>query len=417
MSYLTCLSAGLCFIIAQIGTTRKNCFPRLSQVLAFIWAAVFTAAAILVPGQSLSAAASLVVLGSLINFFVGHYIGEKLQNSSKISQKKIKKNVKFIFYILACVSGIISINIYIYTAGETITGIITEPINAILKISQFYTFGRYADPNFQEPRLAILFSIGLYLSSLIGGDITASASKNLLLRLFGLFPILLATLTMLLLTTRATLIYSLAMWASAFIAKKCILTRNKWTPFKTKRIISLLLIIIILSIIYISIQGLRRQSWTNEDASDYHQYMLSALLGSPTVLSKWLLEHINQVSTGSRLISGPLQIFGFNRTQVKPVPVGTLDESASSNIISLFGDAINDLGVGGSQILMMAFGVAGGFAWKGALLGKLSSSPILAAVLFLIILSPLGSPYAYTTICASFLIYSLIYWLPAFSSN
>ena len=418
VSWLTWFSAALCAMIVLILKTKHGRFPRLSTILAFTWMMVLAAGALFIPGQFLSTLGSSVILGSLISFSLGHHLGEKTNISFKMNLFKNRNRYRLlkIIYVVGCILTVMSIYIYIYAAGGEITSILLDPLNSLLGISRYYTFGRYLNPDFQEPRLGTLFGMGLFLASLIAGDISASARKGLIIWVVGLTPILLAIVTMLLLTTRATLMFSLAMWASGFIAKKCVLTRNLWKP-KQGLVICTILIIMTASPIYTSVQGLRQQSWSTEYADNNHQFMLSALLGSPNALSSWLDLTKHDDPYGTRLISGPLHYVGFHRSIVDPVVVGSLDDDASSNIISLFGDAINDLGFVGEHALMLALGVVGGFSWKGASLGKASSTPILAAILFLIILSPIGSPFAYTTICGSFVIFSLIYWLPRFSRS
>lgn len=419
VSWLTYFSAALCAMIVLISKTERNRFPRLSSILAFIWMITLVVAAVFIPGQFLSITASSVILGSIISFSLGHYLGEKFCISFNINliENSLRSRLLMIIYIIGCITGLISIYIYIDAANESIINMITNPLDTIFNISRYYTFGRYNNPNFKEPQLGILFGMGVFLASLIGGDITAGTRRGLITWFVGPAPIFLAILSMLLLTTRATLMFSLAMWLSGFIARKCLVTRNLWTPLKSYLMISLLLITVCASPIYTFVQGLRRQSWSTEDSNDFHQFMLSALVGSPNALSNWLIQPIVDTPYGTRLLSGPLQLAGFHRTNVLPVQVGSLDDTANSNIISLFGDAINDLGFLGEQVLMGALGVVGGFAWQRASLGKISSTPILAATLFLIMLSPIGSPFAYTTICGPFVIFALIYWLPINSTK
>jgi len=351
-----------------------------------------------------------------ISVFAGSLIGTGTIKNSLIRDFKIQTNIFSIFFekfkkymfisIAISFIGIISL---ILSADVEFN--LSNPIESLIKISARYSFLRYSDENYKEPSVAVFCSIFSFLSALLGGIIFGieKSKRNRIIAFFSLFP---SFLYASLLTTRASIIFSLILWISSFLSI-VVLKKKTFKIFKIKVISLLVCVGVFLILIYICLQGFRRGLLPTEIDRDTFLFiwdvMRQAYFGSVLYFSLWFennwYETINP-SFGSFTFGRVLQQIGLQTAKTHPPEIyyGLPD----STVFTLFRDTIEDFTLPGSLIFFFLFGILGGFSYTKVKRGKIIYIPLLILFYSATISSLSCFMFRYTTISVALLIFYLL---------
>jgi hypothetical protein len=390
---------GMLAIICRSGSRGTE---RPSELIAWLWALLLAASAVVFPRPGISYAALLLIGTSIVGFAIGDLLGEAgaagatspVRRAAPVLAGRLR-----IATALASVAAAASCVAYLRGAGIALSAFATDPVHSMLATSEYYTYSRYGDPGFSEPSEAIFLGIGTYYGSATGGMLAAIAMRPKDWAM-STVPLLLGIVTMIILTTRATMMFSVALWAGGYIAGRMWVTQGQWRLLSRRRVVAGAFLVPAGLGAYLLIQALRRQSLDATTDSEVLDMAASAILGGPSALSSWLQKQ-ELVVPGTRLFTGFARPLGFDRATIEPLAIGSLGAHANSNIVTMVGDAVVDVGEIGCPLVFALFGALAGAGSRMARRGRVLAVPVLTSALFIAFVSPIGSPLGYTVICAA----------------
>jgi len=393
------VALGVLAVLCRAGSRGGE---RPSELIAWLWSALLAASAIVFPSPSISHSTLLLIGLSIAGFAIGHSFGEAAPTNplSEVNRAApVLAGRLRIATALASLAAAASCIAYLRGAGFGWYELATDPLQSTLEASRYYTYSRYNDPAFSEPRDATFLCIGTYYGSATGGMLASLAMRR---RdwLISAVPLVLAVATMVILTTRATTMFSVALWAAGYAAGRTWISHGRWRLLSHRRIALAAVMVPVGLCIYLLMQALRRQSVAATMDDDVFDMAASAILGGPSALSGWLAKQ-DLVGDGTRLCTGFARPLGFERATIEPLPIGSLGAHASSNIVTLIGDAVVDVGQVGCPLVLAFLGAVAGASWRMARCGRIIGIPLLTSALFVAFVSPIGSPLGYTVICAA----------------
>lgn len=390
---------GMLAILCRLGNRGTE---RPSELIAWLWALLLAASAIVFPRPGISYAALVLIGASIACFAIGHRLGEAGAAGATYPVRRVAPVLAGRLRIataLASVAAAASCVAYLRGTGIAWSSFAMDPVRSTLAASEHYTYSRYTDPGFSEPSEATFLSIGTYYGSATGGMLAALAMRRRDWAMSAV-PLLLGIVTMIILTTRATMMFSVALWAGGYVAGRMWVTHGQWRLLSRPRVIAGAVAVPAGLFVYLLMQALRRQSVDATTDSEVLDMAASAILGGPSALSSWLQKQ-ELVVPGTRLFTGFARPLGFDRATIEPLAIGSLGAHANSNIVTTVGDAVVDVGEIGCPLVFALFGALSGVGWRMARRGRVLAVPVLTSALFVAFVSPIGSPLGYTVICAA----------------
>jgi len=321
------------------------------------------------------------------------------------------------FLLSACVGGsllgLAAIAAYTLGAGFSLVSLFS--LQDIFSLAHYYSYSRYNIPGFREPNLAVFLTSFMYWAGFCGGARFALGGKwfQRILSMACFVPAIGITL---ILTTRASFLFTGIMWLAGYLAVSAMLTGGRWRVLSKKRVIVAVVAVIAAAGMYV-VGGMFRSGRVGvSHIATSLPNLFSAFMGSVPAFSVWIgraWDAPAPLGLGSSTLAGPLGLlFSIKRAHFNPMIVGHGNiNSAPTTVYTLFREVIYDYSLPGALIILILFGFMGALAWRGALSRRWFGVVILAAFYLVVMTSFVGSPFAYTTILVGWIMFALTLFL------
>ena len=342
---------------------------------------------------------------------LGYNISTGLTNRVKVYDSSVMEKSLSVVVAVCFVGGVGSCLDYYLSSG--LGSLSNLSVDTLYRIAHYYSYSRYNNPAFQEPLLATILSITIYIGAFAGGALFY-LSNRVGRRLLSLSSLLTALCVTVLLTTRASFLYTLAMWISSYLATMAFVTDSvKKTTF-TKD--ALLAVGALFSAVTIYLLGQAMRS--GEFSFDTLFYagipnLASAFLGSTSAFCKWFSESwyaSPDPGYGIRSLALIRYLLGDYRPTYDPIEVGIYGSltGETTTLFTIFRELIDDFTLPGSLAVLYVFGMTSGWAYLQVKNGSRIGIILLIAFYFVTLTSFTGSPFSYTTLIAAIVTYAAI---------
>lgn len=364
--------------------------------------------ALLIPGLIIETIGVFWIVLSCLFLSMGSFIGYKV-NLVIIDRgkKELLKDVQvFMKLITLCIAlGFCASFIYIYEWDGTL-----DRFQSLFEIAHYYSRSRYSDPIYREPELATFFTIFVYMGAMLSGIVLSLNTLNKKQKLLAWLSLLPAILVTILLSTRASFLFSIVILASFFIAFKIyyqsgrIGDKNSGSHLFIKGALSLLLSITV----YLLGQFMRSGEFSVDLLMDVAlAKLVIAFFGSIEAFTVWFStewQSTFQHSYGTFLIPGASLLLPELKTKFTSVFIGKGSFFyGGTTVFTVFRQIINDFGLVGSLVYCFIIGCVSGWAYRQSIHRGLLGTSILAGFYMFLFASFTTNPFRYNVITIAFL--------------
>jgi oligosaccharide repeat unit polymerase len=278
-------------------------------------------------------------------------------------------------------------------------------------IAQVLSRARYAQ-GYLEPFVERFLSTGIFLAALLAGLLLATKPSGLR-RGVVLLPLVPAMAHAALLTTKATILFTLVLLMSSYLASRLALSGGRLTGFPVRRwwtVGAVVTLGVVLLLIQLARYGY--SVWNGSQLLTTLSRLRVFFFGYLAVFSNWF-EHGGWSS--SRLSLGADTFAGlFDLARLHPrspgvytemVPVGS--SHIRSNIYTIFRGLIEDYTLVGALLVLVMVGFLAGIAFRRVTAGNLRYVPILSAFYGVTLTSFTVDLFAYNTLLLAFICFSV----------
>ena len=403
------LAVLLLLAVAVVIRVQHRSWLSPAAFWGLVWAVILLSSVLFVPDYLLRVAGVAWILGCVLIVSAGADLGHRIHFLRQAESSLLTDNIKRSLLIkrlrntcfLSAVMGMGAVLVYLNEAGASLGDVWS--IDRIFEIAHAYSFSRYSDRTFREPELAIFLSSFIYLSALLGGTLIALSPKFSFISIIGFIPALCVTI---ILTTRASFLFSGILWISAYLATSVALTSGKYSLFTGRRMWVMSVLVVLAISVYV-IGQVAREGDLDTDFLAIVPIVVSAFLGSPSAFTLWFSDNWYRsmpLGLGERTFAGPL---GFEWPYFDATTVGSSSLTQQTTTVhTLYRELIHDYSLTGSMIVLFVLGLFGGWAFRKAVHGKPLAIAMLSIFYCIALNSLAGFPFAYTTICFAWGLYA-----------
>jgi len=284
------------------------------------------------------------------------------------------------------------------------------PISDVLQLdrlvvvaNQLY-FVRYSENPPPPPPLAQALLSFVFLAPAAGG-ILFVLRRELRWKVLSLLAYLPAIAVTVLQTTKAAVLFALALWFSGYFATR--LRLGKLAVFTTGHFVAAAVITLIVTPFFFAVAIARLASTDVALAGGLTKKFLTYAFAHMTVFSQWLGEYMSQPfepTLGSVTFAGPLELFGYQeRIPGLFETVIQLLTGDTSNIYTAFRPLIQDFTIPGALVVLALLGFMGGIGFRFVAAGRWSGMPLLVAAYVTIFWTPITWFWIYNSLTATVL--------------
>ncbi len=315
--------------------------------------------------------------------------------------------------LIACVTGsllgIVAMAVYTIDAGFSLKSLFS--MKDVFSLGHYYAHSRYSIPGYREPNLAIFLTSFVYWAAFCGGAYFALAGRWIQ-RMLSMICFMPAIGITLILTTRASFLFTAIIWLAGYLSVSAMLSEGRWRLLTKGRMIGATAAMIAAIGMYVVGFMFRAGSVGTSSAVSSVPQLVSAFLGSVPAFSAWISKAWDTwqpLGWGSSTLAGPIGLLiPIQRAHFNPIVVGqSAMHLSSTTVYTLFRQLIYDYSLPGAFVILILLGYIGGIAWRGALSRRWLGVATLAAFYLVAMTSFVGSPFAYTTITFGWILFAL----------
>ena len=315
---------------------------------------------------------------------------------------------------LCIVLGVAGVEILLRSAGEGLTSLLNP--EKVFLTGMVFSYLRYKSSAYREPTGFVFFTMLLYFAGCLAGVLFA-VSHRLRDRLpaWLIFaPTLLIGIT---LTTRAPIIFVGINWASSYLATVIWGgQRGLRLRFGLKTTTRVSIIAAALVAVYVGLGEIRSGVALVPRADPHAAAQVgiatakSAYIGSMAVFSRWFEQNWDRVPTptmGEYTFASALQWLhpGKDYARFEEQEVSSDPNAPTTNVCTIYRVLGEDFTLPGSAILMLLFGILGGWAFKSVRYGAFHHVPYLAVYYQIAFVSLTGFSMRETTLQAALVLF------------
>ncbi|HET6413425.1 MAG TPA: O-antigen polymerase [Anaeromyxobacter sp.] len=311
------------------------------------------------------------------------------------------------------VLGVVSIQALVAVHGKSLRDLLD--LATWIELGAQFSISRYID-DVDEPLLARLLSIGFFSGSLIGGVLWVRACSRLD-RILALAPLVTALLYASVLTTRAVFLYAVMMFGAVQFAMRVYDGQHMRRLLHGRLILAVGLGLAFLVILVALLQTSRAGYDTLDQMADTINHIRVWFCGHISGFSAWYREYVlvdEPLHGGERTLGGLFQLLGLmERRRGVFVDYHSIGAGEVTNVYTIFRGLLEDFGLAGSVMLLIALGWGAGTLYVAALRKRLAAVAALALVYCVLLWSPFGSFMTYNTLLFSYVVFGLVLHLAA----
>lgn len=409
-------------VLLSLGARRAKRRGRWTSPDAFfamVWGLLLAASAILVPGYELGLFGLTLIFLIIGAFLVGTYVASPPQSRVAIIGTVNPWTARR--QSLALLAGILGL---VALAGPvSILHSDGQSIGSALHLSQLFTAAsentslRYNSANFRGPIVAQLAFPCYLAGASLSGVAWASGISGWRRKALSLVPFLPAIWTMLLETTRVSLILPIVAWISWYLAVKVGDGKARYRRLWQSMAWFLRWAVVAICAGSVLVIGYAVRTGLHENQSQLRSTLASDALGAPSAFTVWAQDQGNRIlvpqTYGSRTLSGPIGLL-FHRpaaTNTDIVVGSQTSYSSDTTQRTMFGDGIRDYSLEGSFLLAAIAGFVAQRAFFKASSRSVAGVALLAAVYGCILFGTAGFMFTWTIEIFGWLLATALLWL------
>jgi oligosaccharide repeat unit polymerase len=379
-----------------------------SAFFALWWCIAGILPLIITPDDPVSPGTILFLFAACISVSAGAAIGNgglktRLFIDRPFPGRLELKTLKLLM-IVSLIGGMISNVAYALASGIALRDLL-DIQNLVVVSNQLY-LARFAAPDAvipPPPLVSQAFLPFVFLGPAIGGIVFVLSRRNLtkLLALMSLVPAIAVTVLQ---NTKAAVLFSGILWASAYFATR--LRLGRLAVFTRIHLAVAAGLGAVVTVFFIFI-GLARLASTDLGLLDVVRVKLfTAAFGHMTVFSRWLGDYWNNPNLsptlGGYTLSGPLEVLGL-RTRVPGIFVDFVELAVgdTSNVHTAFRFLIQDFTIPGALAALGVVGLIGGISFRLVSAGRWAAVPVLMGTYATIMWTPVAWFWVYNSLTAT----------------
>jgi oligosaccharide repeat unit polymerase len=284
-------------------------------------------------------------------------------------------------------------------------------LDRIAQVGREFSVARYTY-GLVEPLDERLLTTGTYLAALLGGLLLATPRRGLG-RAVAFLPLIPATAVALVLTTKASILFTIVLMAGSYLAGRVAMTQGLEPLFPWKRVVAVAVGVSALGPVFLFTQ-LSRYGYTASNATQVNEVVARLrifFLGYLGAFSSWFHDAglaSDRVSLGAYSFAGVFDWLGIHqRSQgVYSDLVYLGPQGIPSNVYTIFRGLIEDYGSVGALVAIAILGVAGGFAYGRLRQGGQGFIPLLCAFYAITFCSFTVNLFTYDTLLLAWLLFT-----------
>jgi oligosaccharide repeat unit polymerase len=269
-----------------------------------------------------------------------------------------------------------------------------------------YTYG------LAEPLDERLLTTGTYLAALLGGLLLANR-RRWLGRGLAFLPFIPATAMALVLTTKASILFTIVLMAGSYLAARVAITHGHEPLFPWKRVAGVTVTVFALVPVFFFTQ-LSRYGYSASNATQVYEVvgrLRLFFLGYLGAFSSWFRDvglASDRLSWGAYSFAGEFDWLGIHqRSQgIYSDMVYLGPQGIPSNVYTIFRGLIEDYGSVGALIAIAILGFVGGFAYSRLQEGRQGFIPLLCAFYSITFCSFTVNLFTYDTLLLAWLLFT-----------
>lgn len=400
------------FAIAWVFSIRGGSGLAPGAFVMGFWGFLMLAVGLLAPDYAVTGIGAVAIFLACLTMALGSSLVPIKRTQIKVGSSRPLDAGNGRYLMAACIGGsllgLAAIPTYTVAAGFPLSSLFS--LQDVFTLAHYYSYSRYNIPGFREPNLAVFLTSFMYWAGFCGGARFALGGKWVQ-RIFSMACFVPAVGITLILTTRASFLFTAVMWLAGYLAVSVMFSAGQWRVLTKKRVTIALVGVIAASGMYV-LGGMFRSGriGLSHIASSLPN-LFSAFLGSVPAFSAWIAHAWDAsapLGLGSSTLAGPLGLlFQITRAHFNPMIVGHGNiNSAPTTVYTIFRELISDYSLPGAFVTLILFGFMGALAWRGALARRWLGVVMLAAFYLVVMTSFVGSPFAYTTIVVGWALFA-----------
>lgn len=285
-------------------------------------------------------------------------------------------------------------------------------IGKLVAVSNQLYVQRYGDLAPPPPVLSQALLPFVYLAPATGG-ILFVLRREKRWRVLALLAFLPAVGVTILQTTKAAVLFSMALWLSGYFATR--LRYGKTAVFTARHFGVAVGVGSMLTVFFFAVSFARMASTDAALLNLVMVKLVTAALGHMTIFSRWLADYWNQPfdpTLGTVTFAGPLELLGYSHRSIGLFEdLVELVAGETSNIYTAFRPLIQDYTIPGALAVLGLLGFVGGVGFRLVASGKWSGFPLLLVVYQTIMFTPITWLWVYNSLTATLLVVAILVFL------
>lgn len=401
---------------------KKWLHPGVFTLL--LWMLIIFFVVIFAPDYKLHLSSLWWILITLIFIYTGSIVGESLVFKNKISVEFALSICSDNLYRLSnFLSSAVILSLFFFILGiMVLVQWATGDLSMLLSIEGIKSLGfklssmRYGGGDYKQPILYSVFSYGLTFAALIGGVLFFISSRRKYFYI-SLLPLAFAFINAIVKTQRGTIIFTLILWFSAYLATNILIKKGHFKVFTFKRILLMIFLMGLSLFIFVALQASREGEFNMDFIDLALLNFKGSAFGSLPAFSYWF------DSTFSEEFEYTWGEFTFNRImyyifEVPSRAPGMFGEAIwlgdtyreGTTIYTVFRAVLQDFGMVGSLLIWLAVGLIGGVAYRKLMQGDVRYIPILSMFYSFTLIGYLASMFSWNGVVISYIVFTVYFF-------
>lgn len=388
----------------------------------FAWTALIAATLLFTPGYVVGTEGLLIILLGIGTFAAGTQVAlvatrdrKLLRCAPRPMRRRVPDNVRSpVAYARAAgllgFIGLIGPVALVHSDGQSVLSLFH--FHNLLSVASENTVNRYSQPNYSEPVLSEgAFSL-FFAGCSLGGSAVALGLQRFRHKMYAVFPLVPAVLTMVIETTRSTAALALVGWGATYLATTVIDSTGRRGRLSTGWLVRGA--IFLTAIVAVLVGGYAIRTGLTASSTARTSNLATDTLGSTPAFTTWVAGEGSQIfhpqTYGQLTISGPIhQIFHIQKAIDPTIPIGAGTSYANStNQLTVFGDGIRDYSLEGLFLVMFAGGIVAQHAFSKARDRSIWGIALLSATYGTILFGTAGSMFTSTVVWAGWILFVIL---------
>jgi oligosaccharide repeat unit polymerase len=287
-------------------------------------------------------------------------------------------------------------------------------VDVLLDASRTFSIARYQD-DYRMPLIARAGQMIVMFGALVCGYQFA-ADRGSMRRFEFFLPLIPLLMIAVVLTTRASVIFGLILWVSAYLAASFGLSgRLDWRPLSPRGFVAASVIAVLVGVMFVALQFLRGGITDIGRLPEVLAHLKKWPLGGLAGFSAWFDSFSEEGPThGYYTFTGIFDLLGIRaRDTGLYLDYVDLGDGSFGNIFTIYRGLIQDFTWVGAAVLILGFGMVSSTAVSLALRGRAAGVGLLVVLYPLVLFSHVVSFYSFFGHFAAATLFLVALWISA----